>query len=70
MPDRFKDMEDNEASQAYKAVLEAFKDLPIAEALELLDGMPNAIEAALQMETKDKPLSDLEWGDGSLSVKK
>lgn len=69
MQDRFKGMEENTASKAYAAVLEVFKDMPIGEALELLDGMPGAIEAALQAETQNKPLSELEWKDGSLVIK-
>lgn len=69
MQGRFKGMEENEASKAYTAVLEVFKDMPIGEALELLDGMPGAIEAALQLETQNKPLSELEWKDGSLVIK-
>lgn len=70
MTDRFKDMPENEASKAYTAVLEIFKDMPIGETLELLDGMPNAIDAALNASTQTLPLSDLEWGDGSLTLKK
>jgi hypothetical protein len=68
MAERFEG-EDNEAQRAYKAVLEVFKDTPIKDAMELLDGMPHAIDAALQMETKDKLLSELEWGDGALTIK-
>lgn len=70
MADRFKDMKENEASRAYSAVLEIFKDAPIGEALELLDGMPGAIEAALTSKTQNIPLTDFEWNDGSLTVKK
>jgi hypothetical protein len=60
----------NEAADAYRAALEIFADSPINEALELLDGMPNAIDAALNQESKDRPLADLEWGDGMLTIKK
>ena len=68
MAERFEG-EDNEAQRAYKAVLEVFKDMPIKDAMELLDGMPHAIDAALQADTKDKLLSELEWGDGALTIK-
>lgn len=70
MISRFDGMEANEASMAYTAALEVFKDMPINEALELLDGMPNAIDAALQVKDRERPLSDLQWDDGSLIVKK
>lgn len=69
MNERFKDMKENEATKAYTAVLEIFKDMPVNEVLELLDGMPNAIDAALTAKDRDRALTDLEWNDGSLTVK-
>lgn len=70
MSNRFEGMESNEATRAYAAVLNLFHDSPINEVLELLDGMPNAIDAALNLESRDRPLTDLEWNDGSLVIKK
>lgn len=69
MPARLEGVE-NEAADAYRAVLEIFKDAPVGEAVELLEGMPNAIDAALNQNDKERPLSDLEWNDGLLTVKK
>lgn len=70
MTKRFEGVEENEATKAYAAVLEIFADSPINEALELLDGMPGAIDAALAANDRDRSLADLEWKDGSLIVKK
>lgn len=69
MAKRFEGLEENEASKAYGAVLEIFKESPVNEALELLDGMPGAIEAALAANDKNRLMSDLEWNDGALTVK-
>lgn len=69
MPKRLEGV-NNEAADAYRAVLEVFGDSPINEALELLDGMPNAIDQVLQLKDRDRLLTDLEWDDGMLKIKK
>lgn len=69
MKDRFEGVE-NEAAEAYRDAIETFKDLPIGEVLELFDGMPGAIDAALTANDRERPLTDLEWNDGNLTVKK
>lgn len=69
MVDRFEGVE-NEAADAYRDAIDTFKDMPISEVMELFDGMPGAIEAAINLEQRERPLTDLEWSDGSLTVKK
>lgn len=65
---KFEGQED-EAVVTYRGVLEAFKELPIGEALELISGLPGAIDAALAVKDRERPLSDFAWGDGNLEIK-
>lgn len=62
--------ETDEGAEAYRAFLEAFKDVPINETMELLDGMPNAIDAALQYEDRSRSLDELEFKDGTILAQK
>lgn len=66
-----KKMEDDttEGANAYRELIDAFKDLPISEALELIGGMPEAIEGGLSVEEWGRTLDDLEFVDGTMKIK-
>lgn len=57
--------ETDSGADAYRAVADAFADVSIAESLELLDGMPNAIDASINQENTNRPISDFDFKDGS-----
>lgn len=60
---------DDEGSNSYRALTEAFKDLSIAEAVELIGGMPEAISGGLGVEEWGRSLSELEFVDGTMKIK-
>lgn len=66
-----KKMEDDttEGANAYRELIDAFKDLPISEALELIGGMPEAIEGGLSIEEWGRSLDDMEYLDGTMKIK-
>lgn len=64
------DKEDSKGTIVYRKFIELFKDVPINETLELVDGLPNAIDAGLQFEDRDRALTELEYADGVLTAKK
>lgn len=68
LDEKFKD-ETGQGAEAYRAFAAAFKDTAINETLELLDGMPNAIDAGLQYEDRDRELSGLDFKDGTILPK-
>lgn len=60
--------DNREGATAVRALVKAFKDTPINETLELLDGMPNAIDAALTYEDRDRLMKDLAFHDGIITA--
>lgn len=69
--DLAKKMEEDttEGATAYKELLGAFKDLTISEALELIGGMPEAIEGGMSVEDRDRSLDEIDFVDGIMRVK-
>lgn len=66
-----KKMEENttEAGDAYRELVGIFNDLPITEALEIIGGMPEAIEGGLSVEEFGRSLADMEFVDGTMKIK-
>lgn len=59
----------DEGSESYRALTEAFKDMTIAESVELIGGMPEAITGGLGVEEWGRSLSELEFVDGTMKIK-
>lgn len=59
----------DEGSESYRALIDAFKDMTISEAMELIGGMPDAITGGMGVEERDRPLSELEFVDGTMRIK-
>jgi hypothetical protein len=69
--DLAKKMEDDtsDGANAYRELAEAFKDLTIAEAAEIIGGMPEAIDGGLSMETWGRSLDDIDYVEGMMKLK-
>lgn len=63
--DKFKD-ETDEGAKVYVLLAKLFEDVPINETLELLDGMPQAIDAALTFENRERNIGDLTFNNGTI----
>ena len=59
------------ASKKYKEVAGIFDDMSIADALEIIGGMPQAIEGSMLVEDKSRHMTEIEWNEnGSMMIKK
>lgn len=69
--DLTKKMEEDtsDGATAYRELAEAFKDVSISEAMELIGGMPEAIDGGLSIETWGRSLEDMNFEEGTMKLK-
>lgn len=65
------DGEEGESAVTYRRLVAMFAEMSIADAAEIIGGMPQALEGALSVEDHTRNMTEVEWlADGTMRIRK